>query len=99
MPLKIELGTPKGEAQKEAIEWAEEQMNIVLSQFFNNEYKLAKGLRFKFDFISSLDPERPVKVDLQTLEPQTIEKAQEAMKQAIEGLHLVAEKTDDIAKK
>lgn len=97
--LKLELGTPKGDAQREAIEWAEQQMNGVMAQLFNNQYKLIKGIQFKFDFGALLAVESPVQVKIATLEPTSQEKAETAMKEAIEGLHLKTEKTDEQPKK
>lgn len=92
MTLKIEPGTPKGDAQLEAIKWAEEQMNIVLANWFANKYKLVKGVRFAFDFGSTFEKQRRMSVDIEALEPETQAKAEEAMKEAIEGLHLKKEK-------
>lgn len=85
-------GTPKGDAQIEAIKWAEEQMNIVLANWFKNKYKLVKGMQFAFDFGNTFQKQREIKVDIQSLEPETQKKAEEAMKEAIEGLHLKSEK-------
>ena len=83
MTLIIDPNTQKGRIQIEAIEWVQTQMNSVLQQYFNNHYKLVKGLAFQLELGLSqganLNLNREIKVHVMELQPETEERFMEAV--------------------
>ena len=82
MTLIIDPKSERGKIQLEALGWAQDQMNKVLEQYFNNEYKLLKGLKLEFRMRLDLQLNDTIKVDVSSLEPQTEERFAEAVEQA-----------------
>lgn len=79
MLLQIDPSTPKGLVQLEAIGWAQDQINEILAQYFNNTYKVQRGLRIKFRLGLDLKMNEKVKVDIDTLQPKTEEDLDKAL--------------------
>lgn len=82
MTLVIDPRSEKGKAYIEAIGWAQEQMNAVLSQYFNNKYRLMKGLKFQFNFKTDIMIQQRIKVEVFEMAPETPERLEEAVKEA-----------------
>ena len=82
MTLIIEPNTEKGKAQIEAIGWAQDQMNKVLEQYFNNQYRLMKGLRLEFRFKLDSQLNETIKVEVSELAPETEERLKQAFEEA-----------------
>lgn len=81
MLLQIDPSTPKGQAQLEAIGWAQDQMNEVLMQYFENKVKVLKGLQFHFVLRTDLVMNERVKVEISHLPAKTEKEFDEGVKE------------------
>ena len=86
MTLIIDPNTEKGKIQLEVLEWAQEQMNKVLEQFFHDNFRIMKGLRLEFKMNVNPDNmtfggEEKVKVDISELAPNTPDRLKEAIEE------------------
>lgn len=82
MTLVIDPKSQKGQVQLEAIGWAQDQMNAVLSQYFNNKYRLIKALKLEFRLRLDLQLNEKIKVVVSEVAPQTEERFDEAVTEA-----------------
>jgi len=71
--LTIDPNTPKGEAQLEALGWAQVQMNKALEQYFSGKHRIQKGIRVEFRLPKDLQMNEMIKIDISSLEPTTEE--------------------------
>ena len=69
--LKIDPNTPKGQAQLEAIGWAQDQMNEILSKYFEGRLKVVRGLKLNFVLRTDLVMNENIKVEISELLPKT----------------------------
>lgn len=88
MSFKIKTGTPIGEAQLETIKWCEDQLNALLARYFNDKYRIQKGLRVSFRIRLDLKLSETVKADIDSLEPETEERFNQAVDEAKKQLNL-----------
>lgn len=77
--LTIDPKTPKGQAQLEAIGWAQDQMNTALAQFFGGNWKILRGLKIDFRLGLDLQLNDKIKFDLAFLPPKTEKEFDEAV--------------------
>lgn len=77
--LQIDPNTPKGQAQLEAIGWAQDQMNQVLLQYFQGKIKVVKGLQFHFVLRTDLVMNEKIKVEIAELLPKTAKDFEEGV--------------------
>lgn len=91
MLLKIDPSTPKGQAQLEAIGWAQDQINEILKLYFSGKYKVQRGLRVEFRLGLDLQMNEKVKVDVMSLDPKTDAEWQQAVSEAKETYDLIAQ--------
>lgn len=90
--LEIDPSTPKGQAQLEAIGWAQDQLNEVLSQYFGGKWKMQKGLRIDFLIPQNLDQlNEKIKVSINYIMPKTPKEFDAAIIEARENNPFVEE--------
>jgi hypothetical protein len=88
MKLIINPKTERGGIQLETIKWCEDQVNEFFLQYFNNKYKIMKGLRFNFKIGLDLKLDNIVKAEVAVLEPDTKERFEFAVKESKSQLQL-----------
>ena len=92
MTLVIDPNTEEGKIQVETIKWAQDQMNAVVQQFFNNKHRLLKGIKFEFRFKTDSVEQENIKVDIFELAPKDINVFNQGVEEAKESLGLGVKK-------